>query len=238
MVLTVTCSCGRKLLAPPSAAGRHGKCSLCGRMVFVPLRSAHDLVIWSGRDFPLLEAALQQELPQLAIQPAENILNEAEKWAKVWNLPLRRKPAYAGLDLICDVVASCVMHDAVVGMDKVAVLRADGEQIVRVVVQRGERKLLHFVARTGDDEYLCWHHRDAEDDELENARERTDTLQAPQGVHCAKCEYNIAYAQVTKDGQATTVEYRRGHFCWRRGWCHKENKEKGSDDTFAAFRRE
>ena len=236
MSVIVTCSCGKKLAAPESAAGRQGKCSQCGRTVFVPQRNSQELIVWSGTDVQLLEAALHQELSQLAIQPAEHILEEAEKWAKALKLPRERKPYYAGFELICDMVSSCVRRDAAVGMDKMTVSQTDGEQMVRVSVQRGERRRLHFVARIGEDEYLCWHHRDAADDEIENVRERTDVLQAiMSGVHCANCEYNIAFAQVTKDGQATTVEYRRGHFCWRRGWCHKE---KGNDDTYVAFPRQ
>jgi len=232
----VTCRCGKRVKAPQSWAGRRGKCSYCGQTVFVPLRNGTELIIWSGTDFQLLEWALHQELPQLAIQPAANILGEAEKWAKVWKLPVEHKSHHAGFALICDLVSSCVMRDAAVGMDMAMVSRTEGEPIIRVAVKRGERTLLHFVARSGEDEYLCWHHRDAEDEEIENAREQTDVLQAqPGGVHCSNCEYNIAYTQVSKDGQSTTVEYRRGHFCWRRGWCHKE---KGNPGPLVAFRRD
>jgi len=222
MPIIVTCCCGKNLEAPETAAGRHGKCSQCGRTVFVPQRTSQELVTWTGTDFQLLEAALHQELFRLPVQPTDRILDEAEKWAKVWKLPPERKPHHAGFDLICDMVSSCVMRDAAVGMDNVSVLRANGEQMVRVAVLRGERKLLHFIARSGEDEYLCWHHRDAEDDETETARERTDVLQSiATGVHCAKCDHNLGYVRVTKAGLAPIAGYRCGRcgriFCSK---CH------------------
>ena len=210
MGIIVTCVCGKRLLTPDSASGQRGRCSECRRVVFVPRETRQGLIFWTGIEFPQLEAAVQQALVQLPVQPRSAILDEADKWAKAWNLPPEREPHQAGLDLITDMVVSCVQRDATVGMDHVTVLQTGGEKMLRVAVARQGRELLHFIARSGDDEFLCWHHRDTEDEQMENEKQRTDILQSLSGgVRCDMCSYNMGYVQLrTKAGLAPIVGYR------------------------------
>ena len=210
MGIIVVCCCGKRLEVPDSAAGRRGKCSECNRTVFVPTTTDRGLVFWSGTDMQILEACVQQSLCQLPVQGREAVLDEAEKWAKAWRLPPEKKPNRSGRGMVCDVLCSCVQRDATVGMDRVTVYQAKDEPMLRVTVFRQEKQLLHFVARTGEDEYLCWHHHDAEDEAVENEKQRTDVIQALSGgVRCAKCGYNIGYVRlVPKVGLAPIVGYR------------------------------
>jgi len=146
----------------------------------------------------------------LKVQGKEAVLDEAEKWAKAWKLPPDRKPHRAGMDLVCDMVVSCVQRDATVGMEGVNVIQATGEEMVRVGVTRQGKQLLHFVARLGADEFICWHHRDVEDEQADNEKQRTDVIQSiTGGVHCELCDYNMGYVRLmTKAGLAPLVGYR------------------------------
>jgi hypothetical protein len=174
-------------------------------------------------DMKHLEAAAQQAICELEIQQTEAVLDEAGKWAKAWKLPPDRQPHRAGFSMICDMVVSCVMRDATIGMDRANVSRYDGEQMIRVTVNRQNRQLLHFVARVGQDEYLCWHHRDAEDEAQEDQKQRSTIIQSLSGgVRCALCNYNLGYVRrVAKTGLAPIVGYRctvcSGIFCTK---CH------------------
>lgn len=210
MGIIVTCYCGKSLEAPPEAAGRHGRCSECRRIVFVPRQTDKAIIIYTGLDLQMVEAAIIQALSQLEVQPREAMLDEAEKWAKAWQLPPDRKPHSMGLELIAGMVSSCVQRDAVVGMDRVSVHRMINEPMLRVAVIRNNRQLLHIIARTDQDEYLCWHHRDADDEEEENAKQRTAVLQSlSAGVHCDSCNYNMGYVRlVGRVGLAPIVGYR------------------------------
>jgi hypothetical protein len=210
MGITLTCWCGKRLVAPDAAAGQHGRCSECGRAVFVPLRSERGVLYWTGSEIQLLEAALRQAVANLKVQSREAVLDEAEKWAKAWRLPPERKPHSAGGDLACDHIISCIQRDATVGMDEASVLQAAGEEMVRVSVLRQGRQLLHFVARVGQDEFFCWHHRDAEDEEIENEKQRTDIIQSLSGgIHCELCYYNMGFVRLMpKVGLAPLVGYR------------------------------
>ena len=157
----------------------------------------------------LVEAAVKQSVVQLPVVQRDAMLDEAEKWAKAWRLPPERTPHEAGEELICDMVVSCVQRDVTVGMDRMSVMRAKGEDMLRVLVTRQETQLLHFVARIGPDRYVCWHHRDAEDDESDDAKQRTDVLQSlASGVICDKCGYNLGYCNlVAKPGLSPIVGY-------------------------------
>jgi hypothetical protein len=210
MGIIITCCCGKRLVAPDSAAGQRGRCSKCGRTVFVPTETDRGVIYFSGDDLPGLEAAIHQAACRLVIQDREAVLDEAEKWAKAWKLPPDRKPLQAGFDLTCDSVVSCVQRDATVGMERASVLQAAGEEMLRVSVTRQEVQLLHFVARIGEDEFLSWHHRDAEDEEADDARQKTDIMQSlSTGVHCELCDYNIGYVRLlTKAGLVPIVGYR------------------------------
>lgn len=210
MGIILTCCCGKRLMTPDSAAGQRGRCSKCGRVVFVPQQTNHGLVYWTGKEIQYLEAAAMQAVSHLPIQDREAVLDEADKWAKAWHLPPDRSPHAAGLELICDMVVSCVQRDATVGMDGASVLQASGEKMIRVSVARQGRQLLHFIARVGDDEFLCWHHRDAEDEMTEDEKQRTDILQSlSSGVHCELCNYNMGYVRLLKKaGLAPIVGYR------------------------------
>ena len=207
MSIVVMCSCGKRLEAPDSAAGRHGKCSECGRTVFIPRQTDRATIIWSGTDMFLVEAAIKQSVGQLPMVQREAMLDEAEKWAKAWRLPPEHQPHEAVEELICDMVVSCVQRDVTVGMDRMSVMRAKGEDMLRVLVTRQETQLLHFVARIGPDKYISWHHRDAEDDEIENAKQRTDVLQSlSSGIICDKCGYNLGYCNlIAKPGLSAIV---------------------------------
>ena len=228
MGITLTCVCGKRLVTPDSAAGQRGRCSECRRLVFVPQQTSQGIVYWSGDEFPLLEASTQQAAGQLPVEDREAVLDEAEKWAKAWHLPPDRNPHKGGLDLITDIVVSCVQRDATVGMDSVTVLQARDEQMVRVAVARQGAQLLHFIARVGQDDYLAWHHRDAEDEMAEDERQRTDVLQSlSSGVHCELCNYNMGYVRLlTKAGLAPIVGYRCAKcnklFCSK---CHGRYKQ-------------
>jgi len=210
MGIILTCVCGKRLVTPDSAAGQRGRCSECRRLVFVPRQTDRGVIFWSGDEIPLLEASLMQAAMQLEIQDREAVLDEADKWAKAWKLPPEREPHQAGLDLITDIVVSCVQRDATVGMDSVTVLQAKGERMVRVAVARQGTQLLHFVARTAPDEFLCWHHRDVEDDLVDDEKQRTDVLQSlSSGVHCELCDYNMGYVRLlAKAGLSPIVGYR------------------------------
>jgi len=157
----------------------------------------------------LVEAAVKQSVVQLPVVQRDAMLDEAEKWAKAWHLPPERTPHEAGEELICDMVISCVQRDVTVGMDRMSVMRAKGEDMLRVLVARQETQLLHFVARIGPDKYISWHHRDAEDDETDNAKQKTDVLQSlASGVICDKCGYNLGYCNlVAKPGLSPIVGY-------------------------------
>jgi hypothetical protein len=197
-------------------------------MVFVPRETNQGIVFWSGSEFPLLEAAMMQAASQLPMQDREAVLDESEKWAKAWQLPPDRKPHKGGLDLITDIIVSCVQRDATVGMDEAAVLQVKGEKMVRVAVARQGTQLLHFIARVGQDDYLAWHHRDAEDEMAEDERQRTDVLQSlSSGVHCELCNYNMGYVRLlAKAGLAPIVGYRctkcNKLFCSK---CHGKYKQ-------------
>lgn len=210
MGITLTCVCGKRLVTPDSAAGQRGRCSECRRLVFVPLQTAQGTIFWQGTEFQLLEASLLQAASQLPMQDEPVVLDEADKWAKAWKLPPEREPHKAGLDLITDMVVSCVQRDATVGMDAVSVIQAKGEKMIRVAVARQGTQLLHFVARIAPDQYLCWHHRDTEDDRVDDEKQRTDVLQSlSSGVHCELCNYNMGYVRLlNKAGLAPIVGYR------------------------------
>ncbi len=210
MGIIVTCCCGKILEAPAESAGRHGRCSECRRLVFVPRETEKAHVIYTGNNFQLIEAAIIQALCQLEIQPREAMMDEADKWAKAWQLPSERKPHSSGLELIAGMVSSCIQRDATVGMDRVSIHRMKAEPMLRVAVIRENRQLLHIVARIGEDQYLCWHHRDAEDEEVENAKQRTAVLQSlSAGVHCDRCDYNMGFVRlVGRIGLAPIVGYR------------------------------
>ncbi len=228
MGIIVTCCCGKRLIAPDSSAGQRGRCSECRRIVFVPYETDRGRIIYQGMDIPLIEGALKQSICRLPIQDREAVLDEAEKWAKAWHLPPDRKPHEAGFDLISDMVISCVQRDAAVGMDHATVLEAAGENMVRVSVARQGEQLLHFIARVGEDEYFAWHHRDAEDEEAEDARQRTDVMQSlSSGVQCEICNHNMGYVRLmTKVGLAPIVGYRctacNKLFCTK---CHGKYEE-------------
>lgn len=210
MGIMITCCCGKRLVTPDSAAGQRGRCSECGRQVFVPRETSQGVVYWTGTELNLLEAAVIQASCQLPNQDREEVLDEAEKWAKAWKLPPERSPHEAGLDLTTDVVVSCVQRDVTVGMDGLSVLQAKDEKMIRVVVSRQGTQLLHFIARTDDDHYLCWHHRDTEDEQVDNEKQRTDVLQSlSTGVRCELCDYNMGYVRLlSRAGLAPIVGYR------------------------------
>jgi hypothetical protein len=228
MGIILTCVCGKRLVTPDSAAGQRGRCSECRRLVFVPHETSRGTVYWSGTELQLLEACMHQAVSQLKIQDTDAVLDEAEKWAKAWKLPPEREPHKAGLSLAIDIIISCVQRDATVGMDSVAVLKAGDEDMIRVAVDRQGTEFLHIVARVGEDEYLCWHHRDAEDEMADNEKQRTDILQSlSSGVHCELCNYNMGYVRLLKNpGLAPIVGYRCSEcnklFCSK---CHGRHKE-------------
>jgi len=209
MGIVVTCKCGKKLTAPDDAGGRHGRCSECGRTVFIPRSTDRALIIWTGTDMFLMEEAIKQTVGRLPEVTREAMLDEADKWAKAWRLPPERQPREAGEELICDMVVSCVQRDAAVGMDRMSVLMAKGEQMLRILVARQGEQLLHFVARIGPDQYITWHHRDAEDDEIDDAKQKTGVMQSlASGVVCDKCGYNMGYCDMlSKPGLAPIVGY-------------------------------
>lgn len=228
MGIIVTCCCGKRLVTADATAGQRGRCSECGRFVFVPRQTSQGTLFWTGTDLRLLEASLHQAIYQLPVQETEAVLDEADKWAKAWNLPPERRPHNSGSDLICDIVVSCLQRDATVGMDHAEVIQARDEQMIRVVAVRQGAQLLHFIARTGEDEYCCWHHRDTEDAELDDAKQRTDVLQALSGgVHCELCDYNMGFVRMlNKPGLAPIAGYRcrkcNKLFCSK---CHGRYKE-------------
>lgn len=210
MGIIVNCCCGKSLEAAPESAGRHGRCSECRRVVFIPRETEKAVVIYTGINLPLVEAAIIQAMSQLEVQPREAMLDEAEKWAKAWQLPADRHPHTMGLELIAGMVSSCIQRDAAVGMDRVSVHRMKNEPMLRVAVIRENQQLLHIVARIAQDEFLCWHHRDAEDEEAENAKQRTAMLQSlSSGVHCDRCDYNMGFVRlIGRVGLAPIVGYR------------------------------
>jgi len=228
MGIIVTCSCGKRLVAPDATAGQRGRCSSCSRTVFIPKTTDRGVVYWVGSDLQLLEAALQQAAAQLPLQSEDEVLDEAEKWAKAWQLPPDRKPHRSGLDLVRDIVVSCVQRDATVGIDGASVVQATGEQMIRVGVTRQGRQLLHFIARVAPDDFLCWHHRDAEDEQADDEKQQTDIIQSlTGGVHCELCDYNMGYVRLLeKAGLAPIVGYRCRQcnklFCTK---CHGKRAE-------------
>jgi hypothetical protein len=228
MGIILTCVCGKRLVTPDSAAGQRGRCSECRRLVFVPQHTTQGLVFWTGTETPFLEASLLQAACQLPVQDEAVVLDEAEKWAKAWKLPPEREPHKAGLDLVTDMIVSCVQRDATVGLDSITVLQAKEEKMIRVSVARQNTHLLHFIARIAPDLYLGWHHRDTEDDRVDDEKQRTDVLQSlSSGVHCEICNYNMGYVRLlAKAGLTPIVGYRCGKcnklFCSK---CHGTYKQ-------------